>query len=161
MLDITLTLQEQVSWYISNNLNTINKGDQLSVQDWAQLYIIYKFLAAFKSATLKLKGEDATLKKVLITIDVLNLHFKETLVCCTILNLLYILKNFRRHFQIRKQSKTFKPESYKVRQNLIITILSSLLLLFILLQLFFTQAVVWYTVKRSGQVISTIKHSGR
>ena len=93
--------------------------------------------------------------------DVLNLHFKETLVYYTILNLLYILKNFRRYFQIRKQSKTFKPESYEVRQNLIITILSSLLLLFILLQLFFTQAVVRYTVKRSGQVISTIKHSGR
>ena len=98
ILDITLTLQERVSWYISNNLNTINKGDQLSVQDWAQLRIIHKFLAAFKLATLKLKGEDATLKKVLIIMDVLNLHFKETLVYYMILNLLYILKNFRRHF---------------------------------------------------------------
>jgi len=64
------------------------------VQDWAYLYIIYKFLATFKLATLKLKEEDATLKKVLITIDVLNPHFKEILVCHTILNLLYILRNF-------------------------------------------------------------------
>ena len=100
MLDVALELQECISWYLSNHLDTIDKGDQLTVQDWAQLRTIHNFLAAFKSATLKLEGGRVTLDKVLTTMDILKLHFSKTLVSCMIFYLLKILKIFRVHFQI-------------------------------------------------------------
>ena len=45
MLDVALKVQESISWYISSHLDMINKGDQLSVQDWAQLRTIYVMAA--------------------------------------------------------------------------------------------------------------------
>ena len=87
MLDVAQKLQECVSWYLSNHLDTIDKGDLLMVQDWAQLHMIHNFLATFKSATLKLEGGRVTLDKVLTTMDVLKLHFSNMLVSCMILYL--------------------------------------------------------------------------
>ena len=82
MLDVAIKLQETVGWYITENLDSIDRADVLSPQDWSQLRTIHKFLGAFKSATLKLQGNHATLDKVLNVLDILNLHVKKTLVCC-------------------------------------------------------------------------------
>ena len=80
MLDIAIQLQEPLSWYITEHLDSIDKADVLLPQDWSQLRTIHKFLGAFKSATLKLEGSHATLDKVLNVLDVLRRHIKNTLV---------------------------------------------------------------------------------
>jgi len=80
ILDVALELQESVTWYITRHLREINKGDHLLINDWDLLHIIHKFLSIFKSATLKLEGGCSTLNKVLFIMDLLKLHFAQTLV---------------------------------------------------------------------------------
>ena len=80
MLEVALKVQESISWYISTHLDTIDKGDQLSVQDWAQLRTIHGFLEIFKLATLKLEGGYVTLDRVLYIMDLLKLHYSKSLV---------------------------------------------------------------------------------
>ena len=76
ILDAAIKLQESVTWYISKNVDYINKSNQITIQDWLYLRIIYIFLSAFKLATLKLKGLYSTLEKVLYIISVLDTIIK-------------------------------------------------------------------------------------
>ena len=80
MLTVSLTLKDLISGYISEFQDLILKSDQLSHLDWKLLHIIQDFLKPFKSVTLSLKKDYASLNSVLQTIDILNLHFKETYV---------------------------------------------------------------------------------
>ena len=85
MLDTAIELQKNVTWYISENANYIDKNDQIIIQDWSYLYTMHTFLSAFVSATLKFKKSYGTLEKVLHIIGVLNTVINKTLVCRMIL----------------------------------------------------------------------------
>jgi hypothetical protein len=151
MLEVALKVQESISWYISVHLDTIDKGDQLSVQDWAQLRTIHSFLEIFKSATLKLEGGRVTLDRVLYMMDLLKLHYSKSLVRYLSFFILYkILIIFRKTFLLEKSIRISEPESYEARQNSICIMRSSSRHLFIQWQLFFILAIVRCTVRSSG-----------
>ena len=122
MLDVAIQLQDSVNSYISRHLDTIEKGDQLTVQDWHQLYQIREFLEPFKSATLKLEGGRVTLDQVLRTFDVLKLHYSQTLVCRTTLLNYNLLISSRKRSQIPNCTRTFELELYEARRSLTTTI---------------------------------------
>ena len=84
-MDVAIELQESVTWYISENVDCIDKSDQITIQNWSCLRTTHTFLGAFKSATLKLEGSYGTLEKVLHIIGVLDTVINKTLVRRTIL----------------------------------------------------------------------------
>ena len=59
---------------------SIDKKDLISTEDWMQLRTICSFLEAFDGATLFLQGNEATLERVLESMDILADFFKKTLV---------------------------------------------------------------------------------
>jgi hypothetical protein len=79
MLTVALKHRISVDKYVEENLSTLQK-DCLTPQDWQLLRIISEFLAPFEKATRKLQGDDATLDKVLPTMDILIEHMSRALV---------------------------------------------------------------------------------
>jgi len=79
MLTVALKHRVAVDKYVEENLSMLQK-DCLNPQDWQLLRIISDFLAPFEKATLKLQGDDATLDKVLPTMDILIEHMDRALV---------------------------------------------------------------------------------
>lgn len=80
MLDVALKHKSAVDKYVEENLSTLPK-DNLTPQDWQMLRLISEFLAPFEKATRKLEGDNATLDRVLPTMDVLIEHMDRATVC--------------------------------------------------------------------------------
>jgi hypothetical protein len=83
MLVIALNYKAAINSYVEDHLDL--EDDGLSWQDWTQLCTIKDFLAPFYRATLKTQGDNASIDKVLFTIDVLILWFEKSLVSKLIL----------------------------------------------------------------------------
>ena len=65
--------------YTKNHFTELSE-DYLTPQDWKRLRTIITFLQLFHRATLETQGHQATLEKVLFTMDILVRYFKTTLV---------------------------------------------------------------------------------
>jgi len=79
MLTIALEKAAAINTYAKTHLTTL-EADYLTPKDWKQLRTIKDFLQPFHQATLKTQGDNATLNKVLFTMDVLIQWFKASLV---------------------------------------------------------------------------------
>ena len=67
------------------NKGTIDKRDELTPSNIALCRTIEQFLSIFKSATLFLKGQQATIERVLKVIEIIKEHLEISLVCRTII----------------------------------------------------------------------------
>jgi hypothetical protein len=81
MLDITVNhcehaINQYVRSWLDNNENPMDKRDQLSLEDWIFLRTTYQFLSPFTGATKYLQGHQATLERILDTMDILQKHFE-------------------------------------------------------------------------------------
>jgi len=71
MLVVALNKKAAIDLYVEDNPDL--EDDGLSRQDWTRLRTIKDFLAPFHRATLKTQGDNASIDKVLFTMDILNL----------------------------------------------------------------------------------------
>jgi hypothetical protein len=79
MLIVALEKAAAINTYAKTYL-TILEADYLTLNDWKRLRTIKDFLQPFHQATLKTQGDNATLNKVLFTMDVLIQWFEASLV---------------------------------------------------------------------------------
>jgi hypothetical protein len=89
---------------------TIDKRDELSPSDIALCRTIEQFLSIFKSATLFLEGQQATIERVLEVMEIIKEHLKLSLVRRTILFICF--SNFT-----RKKTNSLKLELKMQRPN--------------------------------------------
>ena|SRR3984957_9387045 len=93
MLVVAIDYKAAINSYVEDYPDL--EDDGLSWQDWTWLCTIKDFLAPFHQATLETQGDNASIDKVLFTMDVLILWFEKSLVsksyfklknsnCCTI-----------------------------------------------------------------------------
>jgi hypothetical protein len=78
MLVIALDHKAAIDSYVEDHPDL--EVDGLSRQDWTRLRTIKDFLAPFYRATLETQGDNASIDKVLFTMDVLILWFEKSLV---------------------------------------------------------------------------------
>jgi hypothetical protein len=98
---------------------TIDKRDQLSPSDIALCRAIEQFLSVFHSATLFLEGQQATIERVLETMEIIKEHFKVSLVRQHYPMRLWNLLTFN-----RMETSSLKLELKMQRQNSTIMLLS-------------------------------------
>ena len=79
MLIITLKKAVAIDTCTKTHLTTLDV-DYFTPKDWKQLCTIKDFLQPFHQATLETQGDNATLNKVLFTMDILVQWFKASLV---------------------------------------------------------------------------------
>ena len=78
MLVVALDYKTAIDSYVDDHPDL--EDDGLSRQDWTQLRAIKDFLAPFHRATLETQGDNASIDKVLFTMDVLISWFEKSLV---------------------------------------------------------------------------------
>jgi hypothetical protein len=78
MLVIALDYKAAIDSYVEDHPDL--EDDGFSRQDWTRLRTIKEFLAPFHQATLETQGDNASIDKVLFTMDVLILWFEKSLV---------------------------------------------------------------------------------
>ena len=108
MLDVTLELQPHVSEYISDNIDSIHTQDQLTPQDWQLLRTIHKFLEMFKSVTKMLEMANTTLDQVVVMMDTLKRHYKQTLVCRTTPKERFVANNLLKDMPNNRLTREFR-----------------------------------------------------
>jgi hypothetical protein len=79
MLIVALKKAAAIDTYAKTHLTTL-EADYLTPNDWKRLRTIKDFLQPFHQATLETQGDNATLDKVLFTMDVLIQWFEASLV---------------------------------------------------------------------------------
>jgi len=79
MLEVANRLESAIDTYTKAHLGSL-KADYLSPDDWNFLRITAKFLDSFHRATLATEGDQATIDRVLFTMDILIQVFKKGLV---------------------------------------------------------------------------------
>ena len=78
MLVVALDHKAAIDLYIEKHSDLEN--DDLSWQDWTWLCIIKNFLASFHWATLETQEDNASIDKILFTMNVLFSWFEKSLV---------------------------------------------------------------------------------
>ncbi len=76
MIDVALEAESAIDDYVKANFRTLEK-DHLSPQDWNMLRVFHGFLKPFDRATLSTQGGQATLDRLLFTLDVLGKHMEK------------------------------------------------------------------------------------
>jgi hypothetical protein len=90
MIDVAIQSQIQhaitsyCEHWIQDEKNPMDKRDIIQTEEWAQIRTIQKFLAPFKGATDYMQGNQATIERVLDSLDILDIHFQTSLVYRTI-----------------------------------------------------------------------------
>lgn len=79
MLQVAHECHAAIDTYTKNHFDTL-EADYLYPYDWENLRTIHKFLRPFSRATLMAQGQQATIDRVLFTMDILIRHFQRSLV---------------------------------------------------------------------------------
>ena len=79
MLSVAIEKESVIDEYCKKWFNKL-KDDYLSPEDWTFLRAIAKFLQPFHRATLETEGDNATIDRLLWTMDILSKHYDSSLV---------------------------------------------------------------------------------
>ena len=79
MLVVAIEQAGPIDIYTKNHLSDL-ETEYLSLQDWDRLRTIKRFLQPFHRATLETQGDNATIDRVLFTMDILVQYFEKALV---------------------------------------------------------------------------------
>jgi hypothetical protein len=80
MLKVALDKKAEIDSYTKIWYSDLEES-YLSPSDWERLALVMVFLQPFHRATLETEGDDATIDRILFTMDVLVKHFETAKVC--------------------------------------------------------------------------------
>ena len=156
MISVAISLENELDIFCKSHFKDL-EADYLSPQHWQRLRTIEKFLRYFHRATLETEGDDATLDKVLHTMDILIQCFKDSKVSFLFVRYRYVVFINEFRLNIAKIQNSLR-ESRMLGVSLTSITSCQTFRLTMLLLSFFILIVVRRILKMHGQKSCKIRH---